>query len=96
MTLDRHLRIVLAVAIMIGLLLLLVALLMLTESALEVWHRFRSAPRWITALWLGGIGTLTLATGWAVWRLLFPRKRVTAAEPEVADRGITARTHRAV
>ncbi|MDH3646264.1 MAG: 50S ribosome-binding GTPase [Gammaproteobacteria bacterium] len=82
MTLDRHLRIVLAIAIMVGLVLMLVALLMLTESALEVWHRFRAAPRWVTALWLGGIGTLTLATGWAVWRLLFPRKR-PVAEPEV-------------
>lgn len=82
MTLDRHLRIVLAVAIMIGLLLVLVALLMLTESALEVWHRFQAAPRWITALWMGGIGTLTLATGWAVWRLLFSGKRARSDEPE--------------
>lgn len=75
MTLDRHLRIVLAIAIMVGLLLMLVALMMLTESALEIWHRFRSAPRWVVALWTGGIGTLTLATTWAVWRLLFPRKQ---------------------
>ncbi|MDH3587935.1 MAG: 50S ribosome-binding GTPase [Gammaproteobacteria bacterium] len=81
MTLDRHLRIVLAIAIVVGMVLLLFAVLMLTESALEVWHRFREAPRWATALWLGALGTLTLATGWAVWRLLFPARQ-PAREPE--------------
>ncbi len=96
MTLDRHLRIVLAIAIVIGLVLLLVAMLMLTESALEVWHRLRSAPRWVMALWLGVIGFLTLGTGWAVWRLLFPKKGSLAAAPEaLTEEALAERIERA-
>lgn len=75
MTLDRHLRALLAIVIVIAMVLLLVAVLSLTESALDVWDRFRQVPRWIAGLWLGALGLLALASGWAILRLLFTGRR---------------------
>lgn len=95
MKLDRPLRIALAIAIAVGLLLVLVALLLLTESVLEVWRRLSEAPGWLVALWLGAVGALTLASGWAVLRLLFPRRAPLPPDETLDQASLEARIERA-
>ncbi|MBT8144663.1 MAG: GTPase domain-containing protein [Gammaproteobacteria bacterium] len=71
MTLDRPLRIALALAIVIGLLLLLLAIVLVSDSLLDLWDRLQTAPTWLSAIILLVVATLSLATGWALLRLLF-------------------------
>jgi GTP-binding protein EngB required for normal cell division len=71
----------LALGISLGLLLLLLALLFVTESALNVWARLQETPWWVLYGYLGGLATLGGAAGWLVWRLLRPTPARPAARP---------------
>lgn len=59
--------------------LLLWALLILTDTAFSVWERLKDTPAWF--FWLYGLGFLAIAGagGFALWRLLRPRPRGKAA-----------------
>lgn len=85
MTLDRPLRIALAFAVVLGLLLALVALLLLTESVLEVWQRLRETSPMLLAGYLAVLAVLALLAAWAVLRLLFPRKPPVKDDESVLD-----------
>lgn len=91
MKLDRPLRVILAVAVVIGLLLVLLALLMLTNSVLDVWQRLSEAPRWVVAVWLMVIGVLSLLAGWAVLRLLFAGRTTPNQGQPLDEAGLRAR-----
>ncbi len=90
MTLDRPLRIVLAVLVLLGLLLALVAVLYLTDAALDVWQRLRESPSWLMFAWLGLIGALSLLAGWAVLKLLVPPRRAPAADDSFDEDSLRA------
>jgi len=67
-------RTLIAVGVAFGLLLLLVLLLNLTDSALSVWDRMQQVPTWFFILY--GLGFLLIGGGgfFLVWRLLVPKK----------------------
>ena len=88
MTLDRPLRLILALLVVVGLLVALLALLYLTDSALDVWQRLREAPRWLVFAWLALIAALSLMAGWAVLRLLFPSRPALTVDDALDEQSL--------
>lgn len=70
MHLGFALRILIALGLLLGLLLVLAALLFVTESAFNVWNQLQQAPAWFFYAYAGGFGLLGLGGGWLVLRLL--------------------------
>ncbi len=83
MKVDRVLRGVAALGIVLLCLLAIAALVFVTESTLNVWDRLSQGPRWIFYLYFGGLGLIALGSGWAVWRFVVPRRRA-AQRPDAA------------
>ncbi len=88
MPLSRLVRIALAVGLTLLLVALLWAVLMLTETAFQVWERLRGGPTWFLVGYAAGFLLLSLGAGYLVWRLLWPARRArgqAAAPVPVAD-----------
>ena len=75
-------RTLIAIGIAFGLLLLLVLLLNLTESALSVWDRLQQVPIGFFILYTGLFLLISGAGAWVVWRLLVPKKKKPAPPPK--------------
>jgi GTP-binding protein EngB required for normal cell division len=69
---PRLLRLLLALGISLLFFLVLLAILVTTRTAFEVWDHLRAAPVWIGVGYGVGIAFLAGASGWLVWRLLRP------------------------
>ncbi len=83
MKMDRALRIVAALLIIVLLLALSAAMLFVSESALNVWARLEQGPLALQYAFVGaGIAIITLCI-WLVFRFVVPRRAATkpAAEP---------------
>jgi GTP-binding protein EngB required for normal cell division len=80
---SRLIRVGLALGVTLLTVLLLWALLILTDTAFDVWERLKSSPAWF--FWVYGVAFLGIAAvgGFALWRLLRPR-RVPKAPVEAA------------
>lgn len=96
------LRLLLAAAVSLGLALLLLITLYVTDIGFRVWAHLREAPPWFSLAYLLGLLMLATLGGWLLWRILFPRKkdkhhaRPDFVEPEVPDEAeLTARLERA-
>ncbi len=73
MTVDRFIRVVLGLLILLTFLVGLAALLFVTESALNVWDRLREGPRLLLWGYVGGVVFLLVAAIWLLVRLLVRR-----------------------
>jgi GTP-binding protein EngB required for normal cell division/uncharacterized protein (DUF697 family) len=69
-------RLLLALAVGVLLLLVLVLAVLLTDTLVNIWHNLRDAPDWLVILVLSALGLLSLLSGWALARLLMPKKQL--------------------
>ena len=74
-------RTLIGIGVAFGLLLLLVLLLNLTDSALSVWDRLQEAPWWFFFFYATAFALIAVGGFYVVWRLLVPRKPKTKPEP---------------
>lgn len=72
---SKLIRVGLALAVALLTLLLLWALLILTDTAFDVWTRLREGPTWFFSLYVAGFLAISGVGGFALWRLLRPRRR---------------------
>lgn len=94
MPLSRLVRVALALGLTLLLIVLLWAILMLTETAFQVWDRLSAGPTWLFVAYGAGFLALTVGAGYLVLRLLLPRRppRGTRTErPAVPDRAALER-----
>lgn len=70
---SQPLRLLLAIALILGVAMLLLTLLRATDAALSVWDRLRAWPDWVGTGFLVLLFLLLALAGWGVWRLLRPR-----------------------
>ena len=68
-------RLLLALTAGVLLLLVLVLAVLLTDTLVNIWHNLRDAPDWLVILVLSVLGLLSLVSGWALARLLMPKKQ---------------------
>lgn len=91
MQFNRHIRLVLALVVLAASLVIVAAVLFVTESALSVWAQLKDSAPWVFYGYLGLIALLALGAGVVVWRLLVPREarpqRAQAAPPTEEDIG---------
>jgi len=74
-------RTLIAIGIAFGLLLLLVLLLNLTQSALGVWDRMQQAPLWFFIIYGAAFLIISAAGLYMVWRLMPKKKKAKVAPP---------------
>mgnify|MGYP006295628025 FL=1 len=74
MKVDRILRTVLILAVILLFVAVLAGMLFITESALNVWDRLREAPAWLVAAYAGVLIAIAVTAVWVVWRFLLPRR----------------------
>ncbi|MDH3546200.1 MAG: 50S ribosome-binding GTPase, partial [Gammaproteobacteria bacterium] len=74
MKLDRVIRTVIALAIVVVFVIGIGAILFVTESALNVWDRLVEGPRLLLYGYVGAMAALAVLTVWLIWRLLIRRK----------------------
>lgn len=75
MKLDRVLRALLALVVILVFVAVIAAMLFITESALNVWDRLREAPSWLIISYSALILAIAAAAVWILWRFLLPRRR---------------------
>ncbi len=89
MTLDRFIRIAIAVAIALVFIVAIAALLFISESALNVWERLQAGPRVLLYTYSALMLLLAVTALWLIWRLVVRRKarptRGAAAAPLSRD-----------
>jgi small GTP-binding protein len=80
---SKLIRVALALGVVLLTLLLLWALLILTDTAYDVWVHLRESPVWFFYLYGAGFLAITLVGGFALWRLLGPqlRRKAQPAQP---------------
>ena len=71
---SQPVRLVIAIALILGVALLLLTLLRATESALSVWARLQAWPEWVGIAFLIALALLIALAGWLIWRLLRPAR----------------------
>jgi GTP-binding protein EngB required for normal cell division/membrane protein implicated in regulation of membrane protease activity/uncharacterized protein (DUF697 family) len=74
MKLDRFIRIVVALLILLVFIVAIGAMLFLTESALNVWDRLVEGPKVLLYGYVAVMVALVIAAIWLVWRLVIRRK----------------------
>ncbi len=77
MQINRLIRIILALGIALTFILTLTSLLYLTRAAFDVWQYLSDTPLWFSVSYLLGLFALALVAGYAVFRLLMPRRSAT-------------------
>lgn len=83
---SQPLRLLLALALVVGVAMLLLTLLQATDAALALWQRLDAMPAWMRYGVVALLAALGIGAGWGVWRLLRPRApRAPRAQP--LDRG---------
>jgi GTP-binding protein EngB required for normal cell division len=88
MKLDRFIRLAIAFLIALVLIIAVAALLIVTESALNVWDRLVEGPVGLLYAYVGVLAALSVAAIWLIWRLVIRRA------PPSKERGRTARLTR--
>jgi len=85
---SKLIRVGLALAVVLLTLLLLWALLILTDTAFDVWTRLREGPTWFFSLYVAGFLAISGVGGFALWRLLRPRlgRQAREARPQAPPR----------
>ena len=70
---SQIIRFGLAIGVSLLTVLLLWALLILTDTAFDVWERLKTSPPWFFLVYAAGFSAIAGAGGFALWRLLRPR-----------------------
>ncbi|NIA27463.1 MAG: GTP-binding protein [Desulfobulbaceae bacterium] len=95
MKLDRFIRIVVALLILLVLIVVIGATLFLTESALNVWDRLVEGPKALLYSYVAVMVALGIAAIWLIWRLVIRRKirpkKQTAARGKLTQEDIRQR-----
>lgn len=73
MKVDRFVRLAIAFLIAVLFILMVAALLFVTQSALDVWERLSQGPASLMYTWLALLVALSLAAVWLIWRLVIRR-----------------------
>jgi GTP-binding protein EngB required for normal cell division len=68
-------RVLIAAALLIGLLLVMLVVLLATDTALSVWSQLRQAPLWLQIAYGLLVALVSMASVLLLWRVLRPRKR---------------------
>ncbi len=87
MKLDRVIRIALAAAILVMFVVVIGALLFVTESALNVWDRLAEGPRFLLYIYAGLLVAVVLGAIWLIWRLVIRRPIEAPKKPEPLTKG---------
>jgi len=74
MKLDRFIRLSVGLLILLVFVIVIAAMLFVTESALNVWDRLVQGPRYLLYGYLAAMGALVIAAVWLVLRLVIKRK----------------------
>ena len=86
MKIGGVLRIAMGVALAAVFVLVLGALLLLTDSALSIWQRLLEGPAVLRYLFVAVLAGAVVSFGWLTFKLLVPRRDVSpAAKPAVLD-----------
>jgi GTP-binding protein EngB required for normal cell division len=86
MKLDRFIRIVVALLILLVFIVAIGALLFLTESALNVWDRLLEGPKALRYGYVAVMVALVVTAIWLVWRLVIRREIQPADKKTVAGK----------
>ena len=79
MKLDRFIRLSVGLLILLVFVVAIAVMLFVTESALNVWDRLVTGPRYVLYGYLAALGGLAVAAVWLVLRLVIKRKHSPAA-----------------
>lgn len=74
MKIDRFVRLAIAFVIALLFIIMVGALLFVTQSALDVWERLSQGPAGLMYSWLAVLIGLSLAAVWLIWRLVIRRR----------------------
>ena len=88
MKLDRFIRIVVALLILLVFIVAIGAMLFLTESALNVWDRLVEGPKALLYGYIAVMVALVIAAIWLVWRLVI-RRKIRPAKQKTAPSKLT-------
>ena len=88
MKLDRFIRIVVALLILLVFIVAIGAMLFLTESALNVWDRLVEGPKALLYGYIAVMVALVIAAVWLVWRLVI-RRKIRPAKQKTAPSKLT-------
>lgn len=80
MKVDRFVRLAIAFVIALLFIIMVGALLFVTQSALDVWERLSRGPSGLLYSWVAVLIALSLAALWLIWRLVVRRR--PARDPE--------------
>ncbi len=79
---PKPIRLLLALALLLGLMLSVLFLFIITDYAYSVWNHLQQGPRWFAALYIG-VGSLTLLLAlWFILRVLFPKTPIANPQAE--------------
>lgn len=70
---SQPLRLLIALALLLGAAMLALTLLQATDSALAIWERLGAMPAWMRWGYVVLLAGLGVGAGWGIWRLLHPR-----------------------
>jgi GTP-binding protein EngB required for normal cell division len=85
MTLDRFVRLSIAIVVALVFVVAIAALLFISESALNVWDRLREGPAFILYIYIGLMVLLAIAAVWLIFRLVVKKK----AKPDKPGKPLT-------
>ncbi len=91
---SQPLRLLLALALLVGVATLLLSLLAAADSALSVWQRLQDLPGWMRGGYLALLAVLGVVAGWGVWRLLTPSRPRAARAARLDRAALEARIER--
>lgn len=91
MRLSWPVRLLLVLAVLLGLIALAGGAVSVAGSLAEIWDRLRAGP--VVVFWglLAFLAALAGLAGWVVWRLLVPRRRRRPVPPPVDEAGLLRR-----
>ena len=93
MGVEKPVRVLISLAITLLALLIVAAILYLSESAFSVWDRLQEAPRWLFYLYLSSIGAVFCVAAFLVFRTVLPGKPRATKKPDLdlSESGIAVR-----
>ncbi|MEM8546632.1 MAG: GTPase [Pseudomonadota bacterium] len=76
MTLGKAARVFALVIVLALVVLVLTAIIGLTDSTLALWQRLEAGPPWLRVVFVGALLAVVAGTAWLTWRILRPATRV--------------------
>ena len=83
MGMGRHIRLVLVLAVLVGLAAIAAGAIGVAGSLIEIWDRLREGPAIVFYGLLLFLAAIALLAAWLVWTVLFPRKAVRKQKGQI-------------